>query len=86
MKQETINGDTLAEQLTNITTFIRLSKVEEKLRQYYRDLNTDTVQLPDWMKPKEQQIDFIVNAELQRIVKDNILDNLYQRAIEDEKD
>ena len=75
-------GDELEEEALTRILQIKFNVVGNKIADYYRTIESD-VDIPEFMKPKENQLRNIVKNHLLRIYYEGSLDYWYQRAMED---
>lgn len=72
-------GDKLAEEAYNQIFQHKLNVVGQKIYDYYATIQG--VDIPEFVKPKQDLLVTKVRCELQNIVKNGDLDRLYQSAI-----
>lgn len=63
----------------------KLQVVGEKIQAYYEPITLEP-DIPEFMKPKNQQVKEIVKLHLLNLIKSGRLDEFYYRALEDEKE
>ena len=81
MVEEKITGESLADSLNSIILYKKITAIEEKMREYKKDLDKLVVDIPDFCKPKEEQFESIINKQINEMIRNNTLDYFYQQAI-----
>ena len=81
MIEEAITGDNLADSLNAIILYKKISAIENKMREYKRDLDKLVVDIPEFCKPKDEQFENIINKQINEMIRNNTLDYFYQQAI-----
>lgn len=81
MVEETITGESLANSLNSIILFKKISAIEEKMREYKKDLDKLVVDIPEFCKPKDEQFENIIKRQINEIIRNNTLDYFYQQVI-----
>lgn len=72
-------GEILAEELQTRILQIKVNAIVNKLEQYYNDLNQ--VDIPDFMKPEDQQISTFIRRSINRMYITGTIDHFYNLAI-----
>ena len=65
-KEQAITGESLANSLNSIILFKKISTIENKLRQFQKDLNE--IDIPDFCKPKEEQFETMLNHKINEMI------------------
>nr|DAH61735.1 MAG TPA: hypothetical protein [Caudoviricetes sp.] len=81
-KEQTITGESLANSLNSIILFKKISTIEEKMREYKKDLDKLVVDIPEFCKPKEEQFEHIINRQINEMIRNNTLDYYYHLALD----
>ena len=81
MVEEKITGESLADSLNSIILYKKISAIEEKMREYKKDLDKLVVDIPDFCKPKEEQFENIINKQINEMIRNNTLDYFYQQVV-----
>lgn len=79
-EEQTITGESLANSLNSIILFKKISAIENKLRQFQKDLNE--IDIPDFCKPKAEQFENIINQQINEMIRNNTLDYYYHLALD----
>ena len=80
-EEQTITGESLANSLNSIILFKKISTIEEKMREYKKDLDKLVVDIPEFCKPKEEQFENIINRQINEMIRNNTLDYFYQQVV-----
>lgn len=62
----------------------KVNKLAQKLNDYYLTVQQNTVDIPEFMKPTEQQIQGLVNAHINQMLRDGSIDYWYFKLLEEE--
>ena len=81
MVEEQITGESLANSLNAIILYKKITAIEEKMREYKKDLDKLVVDIPEFCKPKEEQFENIINRQINEMIRNNTLDYFYQQVI-----
>lgn len=81
MVEEKITGESLANSLNAIILYKKISAIEEKMREYKKDLDKLVVDIPEFCKPKDEQFENIINRQINEMIRNNTLDYFYQQVI-----
>lgn len=81
MVEEKITGESLANSLNAIILYKKISAIEEKMREYKKDLDKLVVDIPEFCKPKEEQFENIINRQINEMIRNNTLDYFYQQVV-----
>lgn len=81
MVEEKITGESLANSLNAIILYKKITAIEEKMREYKKDLNKLVVDIPEFCKPKEEQFENIINRQINEMIRNNTLDYFYQQVV-----
>lgn len=81
MVEEKITGESLADSLNAIILYKKISAIEEKMREYKKNLDKLVVDIPEFCKPKDEQFENIINRQINEMIRNNTLDYFYQQAI-----
>lgn len=81
-EEQTITGESLANSLNSIILFKKISTIEEKMREYKKDLDKLVVDIPEFCKPKEEQFENIINRQINEMIRNNTLDYYYHLALD----
>lgn len=81
MVEEKITGESLANSLNAIILYKKISAIEEKMREYKKDLDKLIVDIPEFCKPKEEQFENIINRQINEMIRNNTLDYFYQQVV-----
>lgn len=81
-EEQTITGESLANSLNSIILFKKISAIEEKMREYKKDLDKLVVDIPEFCKPKEEQFENIINQQINKMIRNNTLDYYYHLALD----
>lgn len=81
MVEEKITGESLANSLNAIILYKKITAIEEKMREYKKDLDKLVVDIPEFCKPKDEQFENIINRQINEMIRNNTLDHFYQQAI-----
>lgn len=81
-EEQTITGESLASSLNSIILFKKISAIEEKMREYKKDLDKLVVDIPEFCKPKEEQFENIINRQINEMIRNNTLDYYYHLALD----
>ena len=81
MVEETIIGESLANSLNAIILYKKITAIEEKMREYKKDLDKLVVDIPEFCKPKEEQFENIINRQINEMIRNNTLDYFYQQVV-----
>lgn len=81
-EEQTITGESLANSLNSIILFKKISTIEEKMREYKKDLDKLVVDIPEFCKPKEEQFENIINQQINKMIRNNTLDYYYHLALD----
>lgn len=81
-EEQTITGESLANSLNSIILFKKISAIEEKMREYKKDLDKLVVDIPDFCKPKAEQFENIINRQINEMIRNNTLDYYYHLALD----
>lgn len=81
-KEQAITGESLANSLNSIILFKKISTIEEKMKEYKKDLDKLVVDIPDFCKPKEEQFENIINRQINEMIRNNTLDYYYHLALD----
>ena len=81
MVEEKITGESLANSLNAIILYKKITAIEEKMREYKKDLDKLVVDIPEFCKPKDEQFENIINRQINEMIRNNTLDYFYQQVI-----
>lgn len=81
-EEQTITGESLANSLNSIILFKKISTIEEKMREYKKDLDKLVVDIPEFCKPKDEQFENIINRQINEMIRNNTLDYYYHLALD----
>ena len=81
MVEETITGENLANSLNAIILYKKITAIEEKMREYKKDLDKLVVDIPEFCKPKDEQFENIINRQINEMIRNNTLDYFYQQVV-----
>lgn len=81
MVEEKITGESLANSLNAIILYKKISAIEEKMREYKKDLDKLVVDIPEFCKPKDEQFENIINRQINEKIRNNTLDYFYQQVV-----
>lgn len=81
MVEEKITGESLANSLNAIILYKKITAIEEKMREYKKDLDKLVVDIPEFCKPKEEQFENIINRQINEMIRNNTLDYFYQQVV-----
>ncbi len=81
MVEEKITGESLANSLNAIILYKKISAIEEKMREYKKDLDKLVVDIPEFCKPKDEQFENIINRQINEMIRNNTLDYFYQQVV-----
>lgn len=81
MVEEKITGENLANSLNAIILYKKITAIEEKMREYKKDLDKLVVDIPEFCKPKEEQFENIINRQINEMIRNNTLDYFYQQVV-----
>lgn len=81
-EEQTITGESLANSLNSIILFKKIAAIEEKMREYKKDLDKLVVDIPEFCKPKEEQFENIINRQINEMIRNNTLDYYYHLALD----
>ena len=81
-EEQAITGESLANSLNSIILFKKISTIEEKMREYKKDLDKLVVDIPEFCKPKEEQFENIINQQINKMIRNNTLDYYYHLALD----
>lgn len=81
MVEETITGESLANSLNAIILYKKITAIEEKMREYKKDLDKLVVDIPEFCKPKDEQFENIINRQINEMIRNNTLDYFYQQVV-----
>ena len=81
-EEQTITGESLANSLNSIILFKKISTIEEKMREYKKDLDKLVVDIPEFCKPKDEQFENINNRQINEMIRNNTLDYYYHLALD----
>lgn len=81
MVEEKITGESLANNLNAIILYKKITAIEEKMREYKKDLDKLVVDIPEFCKPKEEQFENIINRQINEMIRNNTLDYFYQQVV-----
>lgn len=62
----------------------KVNKLTQKLNDYYLTVQSNAVDIPEFMKPTEQQRQGLVNAHINRLLAEGTIDYWYFRILEEE--
>lgn len=62
----------------------KINKVAAKIKAYYTETQPQTVDIPEFMKPFNQQINDFVQSHINRILQEGSLDYWYFKLLEEE--
>ena len=77
---ETVCYSTMDKDLLNY----KINKVAAKIKAYYTETQPLTVDIPEFMKPLNQQINGFVQSHINRILQEGSLDYWYFKLLEEE--
>jgi hypothetical protein len=80
MEQE-ITGESLANSLNAIILYKKISTIEEKMKSYKERIDRLTVDIPEFCKPKEDRFETFVNRAINDMIRNNTLEECYQKAL-----
>lgn len=63
----------------------KINKLSAKLDNYFKTVEQNAVDIPDFMKPKEYQRKNLVKAQINKLLREGSLDYWYFRLLEDEE-
>lgn len=81
MVEEKITGESLANSLNAIIFYKKITAIEEKMREYKKDLDKLVVDIPEFCKPKDEQFENIINRQINEMIRNNTLDYFYQQVV-----
>ena len=81
MVEEKITGESLASSLNAIILYKKITAIEEKMREYKKDLDKLVVDIPEFCKPKDEQFENIINRQINEMIRNNTLDYFYQQVV-----
>lgn len=81
MVEEKITGESLANSLNAIILYKKITAIEEKMREYKKDLDKLVVDIPEFCKPKDEQFENIINRQINEMIRNNTLDYFYQQVV-----
>lgn len=81
MVEEKITGESLANNLNAIILYKKITAIEEKMREYKKDLDKLVVDIPEFCKPKDEQFKNIINRQINEMIRNNTLDYFYQQVV-----
>lgn len=81
MVEEKITGESLANSLNAIILYKKITAIEEKMREYKKDLDKLVVDIPEFCKPKDEQFENIINRQINEMIRNNTLDHFYQQVV-----
>lgn len=81
MVEEKNTGESLANSLNAIILYKKISAIEEKMREYKKDLDKLVVDIPEFCKPKDEQFENIINRQINEMIRNNTLDYFYQQVV-----
>lgn len=81
-EEQTITGESLANSLNSIILFKKISAIEEKMREYKKDLDKLVVDIPEFCKPKDEQFENIINRQINEMIRNNTLDYYYHLTLD----
>ncbi len=62
----------------------KVNKLVQKLNDYYLTVQQNTVDVPEFMKPTEQQREGLVKAHINQILREGSIDYWYFKLLEEE--
>lgn len=62
----------------------KVNKLAHKLNDYYLTVEANTVDIPEFLKPTEQQRQGLVNAHINRMLAEGSIDYWYFKLLEEE--
>lgn len=62
----------------------KVNIVADKINDYFETINQNTVDIPEFMKPKELQTAFFIEKSIKRMVENGTLEHFYKLAIQEE--
>lgn len=81
MVEKKITGESLANSLNAIILYKKITAIEEKMREYKKDLDKLVVDIPEFCKPKDEQFENIINRQINEMIRNNTLDYFYQQVV-----
>lgn len=81
MVEEKITGESLANSLNAIILYKKITAIEEKMREYKKDLEKLVVDIPEFCKPKDEQFENIINRQINEMIRNHTLDYFYQQVV-----
>lgn len=63
----------------------KINKLSVKLNNYFKTVEQNAVDIPDFMKPTEHQRKNLVQAQINKLLREGSLDYWYFKLLEDEE-
>lgn len=63
----------------------KINKLSIKIDAYYQTVEQNTIDIPDFMKPTEHQRKNLVQAQINKLLREGSLDYWYFKLLEDEE-
>ena len=76
-----ITGDMLADELQTLILQRKINTIADKISEYFKTLEQTTVDIPDFMKPKELQQAVFIEKSIYRMLETGTIDYFYKLAI-----
>lgn len=78
-----VTGDSLAESLNAIILYRKIENIENMMYRYKQTIDSMSVDIPDFCKPKDEQFSTFVRQQINKMIKDNTLDYFYKLSLND---